>query len=42
VGTFKVSCRISNVVDRARSVDIPQLRVDTGGEYTWGTAEVLE
>jgi predicted aspartyl protease len=42
MGTFSVPCRISNIVDRSRFVDLPQLWVDTGSEYTWVTDKVLE
>jgi predicted aspartyl protease len=42
LGTFSVPCRISNIIDRSRSVELPQLWVDTGSEYTWVTGRVLE
>src|SRR3972149_5949688 len=42
MGTFSVPCRLSNVVDRSRSIEIPQLWVDTGSEYTWVTNKMLE
>ena len=42
MGTFSVPCRISNVVDRSRSVELSQLLVDSGSEYTWVTGIVLE
>ena len=42
MGAFSVPCRISNVVDRSRSVEIPQLWVDTGSEHTWVTSKMLE
>ncbi len=41
MGTFSVPCRVSNVVDRSRTVELPELLVDTGSEYTWITATVL-
>jgi len=41
-GTFHVKCKIENAVDRTRSVVIPRLLVDTGGEYTWVSERALE
>ena len=42
MGTFTVACRVSNIVDRDRSIDIAALLVDTGSEYTWITNKLLE
>jgi len=42
MGTFSVACRVSNIVDRSRSVAIPQVLVDTGSEYTWVLEKSLE
>lgn len=42
MGTFSVACRISNVVDRSRSVELGKVLVDTGSEYTWVTGKRLE
>ncbi len=42
MGTFEVPCRISNVVDRSRSVELASMLVDTGSEYTWVPATILE
>jgi predicted aspartyl protease len=42
MGTFSVSCRVTNIVDRSRSIEIPQLLVDTGSEHTWITSKLLE
>ena len=42
MGTFSVPCRVSNIVDRLRSIEIPQLLVDTGSEHTWITSNLLE
>jgi predicted aspartyl protease len=42
MGTFSVACRISNVVDRSRSTELPKFLVDTGSEYTWVPGKVLE
>jgi predicted aspartyl protease len=41
MGTFRVDCRIENVVDRKKSIDVPRVLVDTGSEYTWITSELL-
>jgi predicted aspartyl protease len=42
MGTFSVPGRISNIVDRSRSVELTKLLVDTGSEYTWVTGRLLE
>ena len=42
MGTFHVSCRVQNPVDRKRSVAISKMLVDTGSEYTWVPARTLE
>lgn len=42
MGTFNTSCRIQHIVDRQKTVDIPQLLVDTGSEYTWVPEKTLE
>lgn len=42
VGTFSVSCKVENHVDRNRSTSIPQLLVDTGSELTWLSSKILE
>jgi predicted aspartyl protease len=42
VGTFSIPCRVSNIVDRSNSQELPQLLVDTGSEYTWISGKVLE
>jgi predicted aspartyl protease len=42
MGTFSVSCRISNIVDRSRSVELSKLLVDMGSEYTWVPEKILE
>jgi len=42
MGTFTVGCRIANHLDRTKSVEIPQLLVDSGSEYTWVPAKLLE
>jgi len=35
MGTFRVACRVANVVDRSRSFEVANAMVDTGSEYTW-------
>ncbi len=35
MGSFSVACRIENQRDRARSVRVPDVLVDTGSEPTW-------
>ena len=42
MGTFFVSCRIENPVERSRSTLLPQVLVDTGSEYTWVPSTTLE
>jgi|SRR4051812_1854328 predicted aspartyl protease len=42
MGTFSIACRIANLINRSQSVDIPQVLVDTGSEYTWIGAKTLE
>jgi predicted aspartyl protease len=42
MGTFHVRCKIENPVDRKRAAVVPKLLVDTGGDYTWVSATVLE
>ncbi len=42
MGTFSVGCRIENSVDRTRRVAISRMLVDTGSEYTWVPATMLE
>ena len=42
MGTFEVSCRVENHVDRSKSVRVPKLLVDTGSEHTWIPAAKLE
>lgn len=42
MGTFSVGCRIENSVDRARGTNIRRILVDTGSEYTWVSAVMLE
>ena len=42
MGTFHISCLAENQADRARSVRIPRVLVDTGSEHTWLPAPKLE
>jgi predicted aspartyl protease len=42
MGTFYAKCKIENPTDRSRSVVIPKLLVDTGGEFTWTPERMLE
>jgi predicted aspartyl protease len=42
VGTFHTECRIEHVAERRRGVVVPKLLVDTGSEYTWIPAPMLE
>jgi|SRR5579862_2510075 len=42
MGTFSVRCKIENPVERARSVIIPKLLVDSGSEHTWVAERTLE
>lgn len=42
MGTFPIGARVENVVDRSKGASLPKLLVDTGSEYTWVPATVLE
>lgn len=42
MGLFSVACRIENQRDRARSVRVPAVMVDTGSELTWIDRRSLE
>lgn len=41
MGTFHTNCRIHHTVDRENSTEITGLLVDTGSEYTWVPAKML-
>ena len=41
MGTFYAECAVTNHLDRARTVEIKNILVDTGSECTWVDAEVL-
>ena len=40
--TFFVGCRVENIVDRRKGVEVPKLLVDTGSEYTWIAGDLLD
>lgn len=42
MGTFYAKCKFENPADRSQSVIIPKLLVDTGSEFTWVSARLLE
>lgn len=42
MGTFTVGCRIENTVDRAKGFNVRRILVDTGSEYTWVSATLLD
>ena len=42
MGTFYVSCRIENPVNRDRAALVRKMLVDTGSECTWVSARTLE
>ena len=42
MGTFRIGCTIENVVNRNKSAAVSDLLVDTGSDYTWLPASVLE
>ncbi len=42
MGTFHVSCKVENHVDRSRAVRVAKALVDTGSEHTWIPGARLE
>ncbi len=42
MGTFYVGCKVENHKDPKRAAVVPKLLVETGSEFTWLPAEVLE
>ena len=42
MGTFYIGCTLENIVNRQKSAAVPKLLVDTGSDYTWLPAKVLE
>ena len=42
MGTFKIKCKVGNIVHRKKSAVISEMLVDTGSEYTWIPEKVLD
>ena len=42
MGTFYVGCKVENHKDQKRSAVVGKLLVDTGSEFTWLPADILE
>jgi predicted aspartyl protease len=42
MGTFHTHCRLENPTRRTKRAIIPKMLVDTGSEYTWAPAAVLD
>lgn len=42
MGTFYTDIRVQNLLNREREISVPQALVDTGSEYTWIGAKLLE
>ena len=42
MGTFHTRCGIENPIRRTKRAAIPKILVDTGSEYTWIPAKILE
>jgi predicted aspartyl protease len=42
MGTFRVGCKVVNIADPKKSATVEKLLVDTGSDYTWLPAKVLE
>lgn len=42
MGTFRLGCKVVNVANAKRSATVTRLLVDTGSDYTWLPARVLE
>ncbi len=42
MGTIRTSCTITNPVDRARTISVSELLVDTGSEFSWVAEATLE
>jgi predicted aspartyl protease len=42
MGTFRVGCKVENIVNRGKSATVDRLLVDTGSDYTWIPAKTLE
>ncbi len=41
MGTFKIKCKIENIINRQKAAVIPKILVDTGSEYTWVFTKTL-
>ncbi len=42
MGTFKIKCKIENIINRQKAAVVPKMLVDMGSEYTWVLAKTLE
>jgi predicted aspartyl protease len=42
MGTFKIQCKVENIINRQKAAVIPKMLVGTGSEYTWVLAKTLE
>jgi len=42
VGTFRTDVTFANIVNRSRSIVVPQMLVDTGSEATWVPSPALD
>ena len=42
MGTFRTEVKIENILNRSRSVTVPEMLVDTGSEMTWVPSALLE
>ena len=42
MGTFRLGCKVVNIAEPRRSARVEKLLVDTGSDYTWLPAKVLE
>jgi predicted aspartyl protease len=42
MGTFRVGCKVVNIADAKKWATVEKLLVDTGSDYTWLPAKVLE
>jgi predicted aspartyl protease len=42
MGTFRVGCRTQHIADQNKTAKVEKLLVDTGSDYTWLPAKVLE
>ena len=42
MGTFRVGCKVQHIAEASKSAKVDRLLVDTGSDYTWLPAKVLE